>query len=230
MTHLLHRAPARPSRSGLLGLLAAALLGGGCVDATIEQYQQSAAVVTTGDRIVVLGRRHKNGYETESGFVDCVGGALGRGGDALAVVPETQFVDEMFPWFEPRTAPLRTRDLPELLANPLVSERIERQGLRYLVWLDGSTSTTDQAGSMTCTISPGAGGCFGFVSWARDSSYEASIWDLRTHENIGSVSTDASGTSYMPAIIVPVPIIARVQAQACDGMATQLRQFFTSAS
>ena len=209
-------------------LLAATVAATGCVDATIEQFQQSQAVMTSGDRIVVLGRRQNNGYETEVDFVDCVGGALARGDAAVAVVPETQFVDELFPWFEPRTAPLRTEDLPGLLSNPLVSERIERQGLRYLVWLDGSTNTTDQTGSMTCTISPGGGGCFGFVSWARDSSYEASIWDLQTHENIGRVSTDASGTSYMPALIVPVPIIARVQTQACGGMANQLKQFFMS--
>ena len=209
-------------------LIAATLLVTGCVDATIEQFQQSQAVMGIDDRIVVLGRRHNNNYETELNFVDCVGSALAKGETGMAVIPETQFVDELFPWFEPRTAPLRTEDLPSLLANPLVADRIERQGLRYLVWLDGSTNTTDQAGSMTCTISPGGGGCFGFVSWARDSSYEASIWDLRTQENIGRISTDASGTSYMPALIVPVPIIARVQAQACDGMANQLRQFFVA--
>jgi len=214
------------TRQRLALLITAALATTGCVDATIEQFQQSQAVMASGDRIVVLGRRQNNGYETEVDFVDCVGGALARGDAAVAVVPETEFVDELFPWFEPRTAPLRTEDLPGLLSNPLVAERIERQGLRYLVWLDGSTNTTDQTGSMTCTISPGGGGCFGFVSWARDSSYEASIWDLQTHENIGRVSTDASGTSYMPALIVPVPIIARVQAQACGGMATQLKQFF----
>ena len=51
---------------------------------------------------------------------------------------------------------------------------------------------------------------------------------FQTHENIGRVSTDASGTSYMPALIVPVPIIARVQMQACGGMANQLKQFFVS--
>lgn len=209
-------------------LIVATLMTAGCVDATIEQFQQSQAVLGIDDRIVVLGRHHQTGYDTEMNFVDCVGSALARGTSGMSVIPETEFVDELFPWFEPRTAPLRTDDLPDLLANPLVADRIERQGLRYLVWLDGSTNTTDQAGSMTCTISPGGGGCFGFVSWARDSSYEASIWDLRTLENIGRISTDASGTSYMPAVIVPVPFIARVQAQACDGMANQLRQFFVA--
>lgn len=217
----------RNLRSAAL-VVVAALVASGCVNATIEQFQQSQAVMGTGESIVVLGRRHANSYETEMNFVDCVGTALARGDAGMSVIPETQFVDELFPWFEPRTAPLRTEDLPGLLSNPMVADRIERQGLRYLVWLDGSTNTTDQAGSMTCTISPGGGGCFGFVSWARDSSYEASIWDLRTLENIGRISTDASGTSYMPALIVPVPLIARVQAQACDGMANQLRQFFVA--
>ena len=210
-------------------LLAAATLAGGCVDSTIEQFQQAQAVMDVGDRIVVLGRRNNNAYETEVNFVDCVGDALASGDAGVSVIPETQFVDELFPWFEPRTAPVSTDQLPALLANPHVADRIERQGLRYLVWLDGATEVTDQAGSMTCTISPGGGGCFGFVSWARDSSYEASIWDLRTQENIGRVSTDASGTSYMPALIVPVPLIARVQSQACNGMADQLAQFFVRA-
>jgi len=205
-------------------------MGAGCVDATIEEYRAGASEMVAGERIVILGRRHNNRYETETSFVDCIGKELGSGSNAVAVVPERQFVDELFPWFEPRTAPLKASDLPKLLANPLIAERFEQDGLRYLVWLDGSTSTTDSAGSMTCTISPGGGGCFGFVTWNRDSSYEASIWDLRSQQNVGRISSDASGTSYMPAVVIPVPIIARVQAEACDGLATQLRAFFTAGS
>lgn len=220
-----HRAP----RRALLALLAAAA-SYGCVDATIEEYRAGTSEMISGERVVVLGRRHNNRYETESSFVDCIGDALARGRNALAVVPERQFVDDLFPWFEPRTAPLKTSDLPELLANPLIARRFEEDGLRYLIWLDGSTNTTDSAGSMTCTISPGGGGCFGFVTWNRDSSYEASIWDLQSQQNVGRISSDASGTSYMPAVVIPVPIIARVQAQACDGMADQLRAFFTAES
>jgi hypothetical protein len=212
-------------RAGLITALA--LLAQGCVQATIEQYREGSSVVAGDERVVVLGRRHNNGYETEAGFVDCVGDSLARTG-GLDVVPETEFVDALFPWFEPRTAPLRTRDLPELLNNPLVADRFERDGLRYLIWLDGATNTTDSAGSMTCTISPGGGGCFGFVTWNRDSEYEASIWDLKTQQNVGRISSEASGTSYMPAVVLPVPIIARVQAQACDGMATQLREFLNA--
>lgn len=211
-------------------LLAAPLAAGmlsGCVSATIEQYREGEARVADGERVVVLGRRQNTGYETETNFVNCVGKAVGR---RLDVLPEQEFVDELFPWFEPRTAPLKTDDLPELLRTPAVADRIEEAGVRYLVWVDGVTNTTDSAGSMTCTISPGGGGCFGFVTWARDSSYEASIWDLQTGTSVGRISSDASGTSYMPAMIVPVPIIARVQAQACDGLADQLTAFLTAES
>jgi hypothetical protein len=223
--------PMPPLRPALLRtLLAAPLAAGalsGCVSATIEQYREGEARVADGERIVVLGRRQNTGYETETNFVNCVGKAVGR---RIDVLPEQEFVDELFPWFEPRTAPLKTDDLPELLRTPAVADRIEQAGVRYLVWVDGVTNTTDSAGSMTCTISPGGGGCFGFVTWARDSSYEASIWDLQTGMSVGRISSDASGTSYMPAMIVPVPIIARVQAQACDGLADQLTAFLTAES
>ncbi|MDZ7825968.1 MAG: hypothetical protein U5R48_08125 [Gammaproteobacteria bacterium] len=82
-----------------LALLVTALgLTGGCVDATIEQYREAdASSIRTGERIVILGRRHNNGYETETGFVDCIGDDLSRGDAGVEVVPEPQFVDALFP-------------------------------------------------------------------------------------------------------------------------------------
>lgn len=61
--------------------------------------------------------------------------------------------------------------------------------------------------------------------WEKDSSYEASIWDLKRARSVGLISAEASGTSYLPAIIVPIPLIARTQAAACDGLAEQLKGF-----
>lgn len=209
----------------LLATLPLALLLTGCVNSTIEEVRSGATGMRESDQVVVLGRRHNNGYETEPDFVSCVGNSLGSGRDGLGVLPERQFVDTLFPFFEPRTAPLEIRDLPRLMANEMVATRLQQEGVRYLVWLDGSTSTNDQAGSMTCAVSPAGGGCFGFVTWDRESTYEASIWDLESMTSVGKISTDASGTSYMPAVILPVPLIARVQSSACGGMATQLKAF-----
>jgi len=209
----------------MLFALSSSLLLAGCVNSTVEEVRSGATGMRSTDQVVVLGRRHNNGYETEPDFVSCVGNHLGSGRDSITVLPERQFVDTLFPFFEPRTAPLEIRDLPDLMANAMVGEQLQQQGVRYLVWLDGSTSTNDKSGSMTCAVSPTGGGCFGFVTWDRESTYEASIWDLESMTNVGKISTDASGTSYMPAVILPLPFIARVQASACGGMATQLKAF-----
>jgi hypothetical protein len=101
--------------------------------------------------------------------------------------------------------------------------------LRYIVWVDGHTETVDKAGSISCAVGPGGAGCIGFGTWDDESKYEASVWDLRLSQSIATISTESAGTSYMPAVIVPVPIIARVRAAACDGLSAQLKKLFSPA-
>ena len=48
-------------------------------------------------------------------------------------------------------------------------------------------------------------------------------------QSIATISTESAGTSYMPAVIVPVPIIARVRAAACEGLSAQLKKLFSPA-
>jgi hypothetical protein len=78
---------------------------------------------------------------------------------------------------------------------------------------------------MSCAAGPGGGGCFGFAWWQNDAKYEASVWDLDGLEDVGTISADVSGTSFMPAIVIPIPLIARTQSKACKGLATQLKLF-----
>ncbi len=199
---------------------------GGCVTATVQEVREAATGMGQDESVVVIGRAGTvRGAETEEDFVTCIGRNMGGGGDAVAVITQQDFQDAMFPWFEPRIAPLATTDLPELLSQPQMARRLEEIGLRYLIWVDGSTQRTDESGSMSCTITPGGAGCFGFLSWEHDSSYEASVWDVQNGKPVGKVSSDASGTSFMPAVVVPVPFVARVRAQACNSMANQLKSF-----
>ncbi len=83
---------------------------------------------------------------------------------------------------------------------------------------------------MSCSASVAGAGCFGFLTWENDSSYEASIWDMRNGSSVGKVSSDANGTSFMPAVVVPIPLIARVQTGACTSLSSQLRIFLTKES
>lgn len=207
-------------------IIAVTLLSGGCVTATVQEVREAATGMGTGDSVVVLGRAGTvRGAETEEDFVTCIGRNMSGGGDAVEVINQQDFQDAMFPWFEPRIAPIATTDLPELLSQPKMAKRLEEIGLRYLIWVDGSTQRTEESGSMSCTVTPGGAGCFGFLTWEHDSAYEASVWDVRNGTPVGKISSDANGTSFMPAVVVPVPFIARVRSQACNSMADQLKSF-----
>jgi hypothetical protein len=196
-----------------------------CTSTTVDEFRQGATGISSDESVVILGRRHSSDYETRAEFVDCVGERMTTGSDALSVIPEKQFVDAMFPWFEPRTAPLRTRDLERLMSEPVVAEKMAEFGVRYMVWLDGFTETSGRTGTISCTVGPGGAGCFGFGSWEDDSTFDARVWDVASLQNVGTISTDATGQSYVPALVIPIPLIARVEANACIRLADQLKQF-----
>lgn len=211
-------------RTPLWACLAVWLLAG-CTNTTIDQFRQGETGIEGNQSIVILGRRQGSNYETGEDFVQCVGDEVSSGRNGINVIPEQEFVDSLFPWFEPRTAPMRSGDLEQVMAEPVVTEKINEYGVRYIVWLDGQTETTNRMGSISCTVGPAGGGCFGFGSWEDDSEFEARIWDVNSYNNVGTISADATGQSYLPAVVVPIPLLARVEANACSNLAAQLKQF-----
>ncbi len=207
----------------VLTVLAATL--GACVTSRVEDARVNVTGLNAGESVVIMAKSYHHGNKTESDYVSCLENAMARGSDGLRVIPSQQFVDTLFPWFEPRTAPAETKGLTKLMERPGVARAIEDMGVRYIVWLDGDTERVAQGGSLSCAAGPGGGGCFGFAWWQNDADYEASVWDLDGFESAGTVSADVSGTSFLPALVVPIPLIARTQTAACKGLAEQLRAF-----
>ncbi len=199
-----------------------------CTTTRVEDVRVTATGILDGEGVVIMARSYHLGNETEEKFVKCVSAALGRGSSALRVVPNNEFVDALFPWLEPRTAPSDIKGLPDLLEQPGVAEIIAEKGVRYVIWLDGNTDKVAGGGSLSCAAGPGGGGCFGFAWWQKDSKYDAAVWDLTALESAGTVSTDVSGTSFMPAIVIPIPLIARTRSKACKGLADQLKLFIVT--
>jgi hypothetical protein len=210
-------------RTAALGTL---VLIAGCTVTKIDERRITTATVQSGDTVVVLGRRHSSDYETEPDFIRCVGHGVERAG--ARVLPELEFMNTFYPWFEPRTAPMSLKRFQTLRNKPLFAQRLRESSLRYIVWVDGQTETVDKAGSISCAVGPGGAGCIGFGTWDDTSTYEASVWDLQKMDIVAQISAEASGTSYMPALIVPIPLIARVQSAACDGLAAQLKTLFST--
>ncbi len=201
----------------------------GCVTATVDEMTFLEPTEGIGDSsVVILGRRHAPDYETEFDFIECIGDHIRRGDNSITVLHELEFINMMYPWFEPRTAPLRPQDIDRLLMQEPVANQFTDIKLEYMIWIDGSTIETNSSGSMTCGVGPGGAGCFGFGTWGNASDYEATIWDFTDQTEVGRISANTSGQSYMPAVVVPIPIIAPVQGTACDSLGDQLLDYLSA--
>jgi hypothetical protein len=209
----------------IVGLGMAGLALSGCMTTRVEETKNAKTGIAQDERIVILEASYHNGNETEDEFVDCVSKSVQKGRNGLNVYPDDAFIDALFPWFEPRTAPQGIEALPVLLDRPGVNERIRESGVRYIVWVTGDTERSASGGSLSCAVSPSGGGCFGLAWWENDSSYAAAVWDIRDGKSAGEVSADVQGTSVIPAVIVPVPLIARTKNAACKGLARELKDF-----
>jgi hypothetical protein len=204
--------------------VAIVLLLSGCMTARLEESRNTTTAITSTEAVVLLAKPHVEGISAEDDFMDCVGDKMAKSG-GIQVRPNDAFVDSMFPWLEPSTAPQRPEGVTRLLARDVVAERIMESGVRYIIWIDGTTRKTDSGGSISCSISPAGGGCLGFGWWEKESDYQAVVWDLTTARTAGSVSTNVTGTSALVGVLIPLPFIARVQGTACNRLAAQLGAF-----
>jgi hypothetical protein len=212
-----------------IGVAAVTALMAGCgITARFEPYKQTDAVIADGEHIVVLARKQHSTHEAEEEFVDCISEGLADGKNGLDVHSSKDFEDKMYPWFEPSTAPLSTEDLTVLLARPGVLDQVKSTGVRYVVWVDGSTDRVASGGGITCAAGVGGAGCMGLAWWEDDSRYDLTVWDVEEVESEGTIFADVKGRSVMPAIIIPIPLVTRPQAHTCRGLTDQLRQFLTA--
>lgn len=206
------------------------LLLSGCTSKRIEESRLMATGLGEDEVLVILGRTTHSEHETEESFVDCMVKSLGEGANPLPVMGQDEFRDLLYPWFEPRTAPESVEGLAELVAQPGVSDQILAARVRYLAWIDGSTRTSDSGGSLSCAVSSVGGGCFGITYWEEDASYQASVWDVKNLSTAGEISADATGTSYVAGLLLPIPFLARSGNAACKALSGQLREFILDES
>lgn len=230
MNHVKTRVTTRHARTAslLLALAGLPLVTACSTTARLEPYKQTDAVLGAGDGVVVLARRHHSTHEAEQEFIDCISDGLASGKEEIVVYNSVEFEDSLYPWFEPSTAPLNLADFSELLDRPQVAERISETGVRFVVWLDGSTDRVASGGSITCAAGIGGAGCMGLAYWEDDARYDAAVWDIDQLNQSGTIHADVRGRSVMPAVIIPFPFISRPQARACRGLTEQLEQFLTT--
>jgi hypothetical protein len=211
----------------LTALLIICFLISGCSTTRIDQEVNAAYSIKEGESIVVLSDSYHTGNKTENDFMDCLNQSLSKKQNEFNVISTTEFQNIFYPWFEPSTAPQTIEKLPQLLSKQIIKDKLDQLEIKYLVKVTGETKTNASSGALSCAAGPGGGGCFGFAWWDDTSAYEASIWDLSQEASVGNLSASVSGTSVIPAIVIPIPILARTQSNACEGLTQQIVGFFS---
>jgi len=208
-------------------LIFVSLLITSCSTTRIDQEVNAAYSIKDGESIVVLSDSYHTGNKTENDFMDCLNRSLSKNQDQFNIISTTEFQNIFYPWFEPSTAPQNIEELPKLLGKQIIKDKLDELEIKYLVKVTGETKTNSSSGALSCAAGPGGGGCFGFAWWDDTSSYEASVWDLSQETSVGNLSANVSGTSVIPAIVIPIPILARTQSNACEGLTQQIVGFFS---
>ena len=199
-----------------------------CTTSRLEEQVNLPLNLNEGESIAVISNSYHSGNQTEYDFIQCVNKSLSKKQDYFNLIQTEYFQNMLYPWLEPRTAPQTPEDLSEFLSRDLVRGTLETHNIKYLININGETKTNSSSGALSCAAGPGGGGCFGLAWWDDTSSYSASVWDIAQQSSVGSVSATVSGTSVIPALIIPIPIIARTKSSACDGLVKQLLDFFST--
>ena len=197
-----------------------------CSTTRVDEEVNLPFELIKGQSIVILSDSYHTGNKTEYDFMECLNKNLKRKQNKFNLIPTNQFKDNFYPWFEPSTAPQNAEQLPKFLNKDIIRNKLDDLKIKYIINITGETTTNSSSGALSCAAGPGGGGCFGFAWWDDTSSYKASVWDLNQAVAVGNVSTSVTGTSVIPAVIIPIPILARTQSNACDELSDQILAFF----
>lgn len=205
-----------------------ALLAAGCTTLQAHETLEAPGDLAQGQAVTVLFSDLHPPEGDDDTIAKCVRRALHRTSPTLRMIPPQEFRDALFPWFEPGTAPGTPEQLALLLEKPLLQDAITRLGVRYVISVRGSSTHGDSKGAIFCGAGYGGGGCLGFAWVDRESTMSAVVWDLEQPLSSGTVDITVSGTIYVPAFILPIPIPVFTETRACTEIAQRLAQFLGS--
>jgi hypothetical protein len=142
---------------------------------------------------------------------------------AFEVLDRDALRHRLYPWLERSVAPSSAPALLDFLGEPALRATLQAMGVRYIVLFGGKTSTDFDKGGILCGGGFGAGGCFGFSWGTRDSSFHAVVLDIQQGATAGDPQSRRTASIYMPAFVIPIPLIAATEGEACEELTRQVR-------
>lgn len=164
------------------------------------------------------------GYGDASYARQCVGSRLEEMAPPIRIVPFDRFRLAFFPWLEHSIAPATEEDVLRFVAHPVVHQKLEELNVRYLIRFSGRTTTNLSRGGIAPI--PYAG-FWGFTWGTRHSAFTVAVIDVREAVAVARKSASREAGVYVPAVVLPVPIIGATESAACQELAEHIHGILT---
>jgi len=202
------------------------IFAGGCTASKVQNVGESSSGDVSAQTVTVLST-----HRGSANLADCVHRGMHRANSNLRFIDPEEFRDDLFPWFEPGTAPKKTNDLALLLHRPLIREKIAQLGLRYVILIDGATAENDWEHHIEGGAGYGSFAWFGYGNKGQQTHIDAFICDLEEPASSTNLSLEKSGASYYLCCMIPFFYIpSTAESHACKEMGQEIVQFVTDHS
>jgi hypothetical protein len=178
-------------------------------------------------RVVLLSDAATWRYGRTGQAMSCLGDRLVAARPPVSIMDAEDLRSALFPWLERSTAPSGAERLLALIAQSAVQRKLAALGVRYLVDFSGGTTMDIGRGGIFCGAGYGGGGCLGFAWGSRESSFRATVLDVRQAMEVAAEAVQERGGVYVPALILPIPLIAATETAACDALAVRVHGLVT---
>ncbi len=153
--------------------------------------------------------------KNESFVVDCVRSAIEHRDPDRRFVDYETFRRAALPELKSRSTLRQPKYLRMVLDHPDFRTRIAPLGLRYIIFVGGVTET-NREGGIACGGGGGGAGCFGLITWDKESRMVASVLDLARRGNLLRSEALATGTAWFAMIgIFPLGMPAGTEGVTC---------------
>ncbi len=206
-----------------LFLLLIVLAVSGCSTVPVEEtysaelvpgeYQDAASIM--------LFYSHRVGLRSED-IVSCLENRIKKHNPGQAFIPYNQFVNTMFPDLPDREVPREPESFSRFLEDKKFYKDVLSWGVRYLIFVRGTTSKTQGTDGLRCGGFPPA--CLGFDSWHNKTRLTASILDLHQKETVAdNIENTSEDTSWFAvAFYLPMGFPSFTESNACEDIGNRL--------
>lgn len=105
-----------------------------------DQLKDNHLVETSGgaglSAIAVLSSRYGYRDEVDVDTLQCLHSEIETQFPGTKTLPDKEFRDALYPWFEPRVAPRSKEALKEVLSQPQIQSALHAMNVGYIAWVD----------------------------------------------------------------------------------------------